>query len=64
MRSRDEQACFQHRLGQFLDEKRHPVGLGDDLRRHFARQRLAGDMLGHGLDLGGRQTVERNAGDV
>jgi hypothetical protein len=41
--------------------ERHPVGLGDDLRRHFGRQRPAGDMLGQGLDLDGCQAVERYA---
>jgi hypothetical protein len=61
---RDEQAPFEHRLGQFLDEERHPVGLGDDLRRHLGGQRPAGDMPGQGLDLGGCQAVERDAGDV
>jgi len=55
---------LEHRLGQFLDEERHPVGLGDDLRHHLGRQRPAGDMLGQRLDLGGRQAVERDAGDV
>jgi hypothetical protein len=55
LRSRDEQAPLEHR---------HPVGLGDDLRRHLGRQLPAGDMLGQGLDLGGRQAVERDAGDV
>jgi hypothetical protein len=38
LRPRDEQTRFQHRLGQFLDEERHSVGLGDNLRRHFERQ--------------------------
>ena len=28
-----EQAGFEHRLGQLLDEQRHAVGLGYDLRR-------------------------------
>jgi hypothetical protein len=37
---------------------------GDDLCRHLGRQRPAGDMLGQGLDLGGCQAVERDAGDV
>jgi len=64
LRSGDEQAPLEHRFGQFLDEERHPIGLGDDLRRHLGRQRPAGDMLGQGLDLGGRQAVERYAGDV
>jgi hypothetical protein len=64
LRSRDEQARFQHRLGQFLGKERHPVCLSDDLRRHLWRQRPAGDMLGQGLDLGGCEAVERDAGDV
>jgi hypothetical protein len=64
LRSRDEQALLEHRLGQFLDKERHPVGLGDNLRRHLRRQRPAGDMLGKGLDFGGCQAVERDAGDV
>ena len=64
LRSLDQEARFQHRLSQFLDKERHPVGLGDDLRRYFGRQRPAGDMPGQGLDLGGREAVERDAGDV
>jgi hypothetical protein len=51
-------------LVNFLDKERHPVGLGDDLRRHFARQRPARDVLGQGRDLGGSQAVERDASDV
>jgi hypothetical protein len=35
LRSGDEQAALEHRLGQFLDKERHAVGLGDDLRRHL-----------------------------
>jgi len=62
--ARDEQAPLEHRLGQFLDKERHPVGLGDDLRRHLGGQRLTGDMLGQGLDLGRTEAVERDAGDV
>jgi hypothetical protein len=55
---------LEHRLGQFLDKERHTVGLGDDLRRHLGGQRPAGDKLGQGLDLGGCQAIERDAGDV
>jgi hypothetical protein len=55
---------LEHRLGQFLDKERHPVGLSDDLRRHLGGQRPAGDALSQGLDFGGRQAVERDAGDV
>jgi hypothetical protein len=54
LRSRDEQAPLEHRLGQFLYKERHPIGLGDDLRHHFRRQWPAGDVLGQGLGLGGR----------
>ena len=45
-----EQARFEHRLGQLLDEQRHAVGLGHDLRRDLVRQRLVPD---HPLDQGG-----------
>ncbi len=38
-----EQARFEHRLGQLLDEQRHAVGLGHDLRRDLVRQRLVPD---------------------
>jgi hypothetical protein len=62
LRPRDEQAPLEHRLSQFLDKERHPVGLDDDLRRHFGGQWPAGDMLGQGLDLGGSQAVEPRAG--
>ena len=36
-----EQARFQHRLGQLLDEQRHAVGARHDLVQHLAGQRLA-----------------------
>jgi len=52
LRPGDEQAPLEHRFGQFLDKERHPVGLGDDLRRHLRGQRPAGDAQGQGLDLG------------
>ena len=55
---------FKDCLGQFLDKERHPVRLGDDLLPHLAGQWPAGDVLGQGLDLGGCQAVERDAGDV
>jgi hypothetical protein len=64
LRPGNEQATLNHRLGQFLDKERHSVGLGDDLRRHLGGQRPAGDMLGQGLDLGGRQAIECYAGDA
>ena len=45
-----EQARLEHGLGQLLDEQRHAVGLGHDLRRDLVRQRLGAD---HPLDQGG-----------
>jgi hypothetical protein len=38
-----EQARLEHRLGQLLDEQRHAVGLGHDLRRDLVRQGLVPD---------------------
>jgi hypothetical protein len=44
-----QQTGFQHRLGQLLDEQRHAVGLGHDLRGHLCRQGLGSDnLLDHG----------------
>ena len=41
-----EQAGFEHRLGQLLDEQRHAVGARHDLLEDLGRQRLAaGDAL-------------------
>ena len=36
-------AALQHRLGQLLDEQRHPVRALDDLRDDIARQRFGAD---------------------
>ena len=45
-----KQTRFEHRLGQLLDEQRHAVGLGHDLRRDLVRQRLVPN---HPFDQGG-----------
>ena len=48
-----QETGFQHGLGEFLDEQRHPVGLGDDLVEHFVGQGFAaGDARHHGRRLG------------
>ena len=61
----DQQPGFQHGLGQFLDEQRHAVGLGDDLRHHFGRQlAAAGHALDQGLGLAAVEPAERHRGDV
>jgi hypothetical protein len=38
-----EQTRLEHRFSQFLDEQRHPVGLGHDLRTYLGRQSLLSD---------------------
>ena len=42
-----QQARFENRLGQLLDEQRHAVGAGNDLVHQFCRQRFAGDAFDH-----------------
>ena len=37
-RARPRRARLEHRLGQLLDEQRHPVGPGGDLAQHRERQ--------------------------
>jgi hypothetical protein len=60
-----EQARLQHRLGQLLDEQRHPVRPGQDLVEHLRRQRLApGQPLDHRPALPPAEPAERERGDV
>jgi aryl carrier-like protein len=45
-----EDPHLEHGLGQFLDEQRHAVGLGEDLLQHFVGKRfVARQGLHHGL---------------
>ena len=41
----NQDARFQNRLGEFLDEQGVPVGLGDDLLHHFGGQHAAASHL-------------------
>ena len=61
----DEDAGFQHRLGQFLNEQRVPVGLGDDLFHHFGGQHApAGHLRDHAFDVGAIESTERQGADL
>ena len=61
----DEDARFQHRLGEFLDEQRVPVGLGDDLFHHFSgRHAAAGHPRHHAFNVVAVEATERQGADV
>ena len=60
-----EQARFQHRLGQLLDEQRHAVGARHDLLDDLGRQRLvARDPCDQIRPLAPAQTAHGQRGDV
>ena len=53
-------ARLQHRLGQLLDEQRHPVGPGRDLAQHLRRQApVAGQARDDRLGRAAAEAVER-----
>ena len=61
----DEDAGFQHRLGQFLDEQRVAVGLDDDLFYHFGGQHAAaGHPRDHAFNVVAVEATERQGADV
>ena len=56
---------FQHRLGEFLDEQRIPIGLGDDLFHHFGGQRAAaGHLRDHAFNVVTVEAAERQGADI
>ncbi len=56
-----EQSGLEHGLGQLLDEKRHAVGLLNDLIEQLVGQRLAaGDLENHVRGLAAAETVQRD----
>ena len=55
-----QQARFQHRLRELLNEQRHAVGARHDLLDHLGRQRLgAGQLLDHGRPLAPGEPAEQ-----
>ena len=62
---RSRRTGLQHRLGQLLDEQRHPVGPGRDLAQHLRRQGLlAGQARDDRLGRAAAEAVEREPGHV
>ena len=56
-----EQPRLEHRLGQLLDEQRHPVRLRHDTVQEFRRERLApGDPPDHRRRLAPPESAERD----
>jgi hypothetical protein len=54
-----QEARFEHRPGELLDEQRHSVGLGLDLLQNFRRQRpAAGHVLHKRHDLARPEAVQ------
>jgi hypothetical protein len=61
----DQDARFQHRLGEFLDEQRVSVGLGDDLFHHFGGQHAtAGHPRDHSLNVVAVEATQRQGADI
>ena len=61
----DQDARFQHCLGEFLDEQRVPVGLGDDLFHHFGGQHApAGHPRDHAFNVIAVEATERQGADI
>ena len=61
----DEDAGFQHRLGQFLDEQRIAVGLNHDLLCHFGGQRAAARYpRDYAFDAGAVEAAEPQGADI
>ena len=60
-----QQPGLQDRLGQFLDEQRHAIGPGQDLREHFCGQRLAArELLDHGCALPAPEAAQGQQRDM
>jgi hypothetical protein len=60
-----EQARLEHRLGQLLDEQRHPVGACYDLLEHLGRQSLATcDSFDHRSTLPPAEAIQGQGRDV
>jgi len=61
----DEDAGFQNRLGQLLDEQRVAVGLGHDLFCHLGRQRAAaGHSSDHAFNVVAFEAAECQSADI
>jgi len=61
----DEDARFQHRLGQFLYEQRVAISLDDNLFCHFGGQRAAArHPCDNAFDVGAVKTAERQVVDI
>ena len=60
-----DETALDHHGGQFLDEQRHPVGLGDDLPHQLVGQRFAaGHLVGHGRDIATAQARQAKRGGM
>jgi len=54
-----QQPGLQDHLGQLLDEQRHPISPGQDLREHFSGQCLAArELFNHGCALPAPEAAE------
>ena len=61
----DEDARFQHCLGEFLDEQRVPVGLDHDLFCHFGGQHApARHPRDNAFNVVAVETTERQGADI
>ena len=61
----DEDAGFQYRLGQFLDEQRVTVGLDHDLFCHFGGQHAAaGHLRDHAFNIVAFEAAECQGADI
>ena len=57
--------AFQHRLGQFLDKQRHPVGALDNLRDDLGGEPgIAGQSMHQRLAVALAEPIERQARDM
>ena len=57
--------AFQHRLGQFLDKERHPVGALNDLTDDLGgERRIAGQLVHQRLAIAFAEPIERQIHDV
>ena len=58
--ARSRRSCFQHRLGEFLNEQRDAVGSSCDLSQHFGGQALVpGQACNNRLGRAAAEAVQR-----